>query len=232
MVKGLIGLLLAGVLFSSAPAKGNLFFSQRTDAGVEHREKTAVNFKPVLASLVLPGWGEYQLGHKKWTTGLVLGEVMLWLGYVGITQYSRVLQKDYQAYAALHAGVNPQGKDDQYWIDIGNANNIYEFNERRRVQRNLEATYPETDFYYWQWDTEANRFRYGDLRDRQYRWERATIFIFSGMILNRLFSAINVIRLQKSGHRNATADNWLLHGNAGVHPRKGEYVTVQLQWNF
>jgi len=52
------------------------------------------------------------------------------------------------------------------------------------------------------------------------------------MILNRLFSAINVIRLQKSGQSQAGADNWLLNGNAGIHPAAGEFVTVQLQWNF
>ncbi len=196
------------------------------------RSATRIQFKPVLKSLLLPGWGEKQLGHTGWTRSFLLTEIGLWLGYVGIVQYSQVLERDYQAYAALHAGVDPNGKDAQYWIDIGNANNIYEFNERRRVQRNLAATYPETSAYYWQWDSESSRFYYGDLRTRQYRWERATIFVISGMVLNRLLSAINVIRLQKSGQNQTSADNWMLHGNMGVNPVAGEFVTVQLRWNF
>jgi len=223
--------MLLGLVHAAPAGSGKFSWKQRVSP-VENKAHSGLNFKPVLASLVMPGWGEYQMGHSGWAKGFVLSEVMLWLSYAGITRYSRVLEKDYQAYAALHAGVNPAGKDEQYWIDIGNANNIYQFNERRRIQRNLEATYPETDAYYWQWDTEANRFHYGDLRDRQYRWERATIFVFSGMILNRLFSAINVIRLQKSGQSRASADNWMLNGNAGIHPAAGEFVTVQLQWNF
>ncbi len=191
-----------------------------------------IQFKPVLKSLLLPGWGEKQLGHAGWAKSFILSEISLWLGYVGIVQYSRVLERDYQAYAARHAGVQPEGKSAQYWIDIGNANNIYEFNERRRVQRNLAATYPETSTYYWQWDSEASRFYYGDLRTRQYRWERATIFVISGMVLNRLLSAINVIRLQKSGSPKREADNWKVYGNIGVTPFAGEFVTLKLRWNF
>jgi len=122
--------ILLGMMHASLAGSGKAFGKQRVSA-VERESHSGLNFKPILASLVMPGWGEYQLGHSRWAKGFV-SEVMLWLSYAGIIQYSRVLEKDYQAYAALHAGANPDGKDDQYWIDIGNANNIYQFNERRR----------------------------------------------------------------------------------------------------
>lgn len=161
-------------------------------------------------SLLLPGAGEWALGEKNLAKIFIGTDLAMLAGYFGSRAYADVLEKDFHAFAAQHAGIISRNKTEQYWIDIGNASNIYLFNERRRVQRNLEATWPETDQFYWQWDEEANRIKYVDLRSKQHRWERAATFIVGGMILNRIISMIDVVRIiRRAGAAEAQKRSFL-----------------------
>ncbi|MFZ0389302.1 MAG: hypothetical protein WAN36_02500 [Calditrichia bacterium] len=159
--------------------------------------------KYVLSSLVLPGSGEWLAGHKNMAKFFFGTELALWAGYIGARAYANVLEDNFQAYAAVHAGIQTTGKGQQYWIDIGSADNIYEFNEQQRVLRNLEGTYRQEQDYFWQWDTPENRRRYSLQRIRQHDWERRATFVISGLILNRIISAIDVIRILRKDKKNS-----------------------------
>ncbi len=189
--------------------------------------------RAILLSLILPGAGEWSLGHRRMAKLFLGAEVALWAGYFGSLAYAEVLRRDYQTFAALHAGVNPTGKDDQYWIDIGNANNIYDFNEKRLVQRNLDAVYWNTQQYYWQWDDEQNRYRYIDLRLKQHRWKRGATFVIGGMILNRILSTVDVIRIiRKEKKQKETGGRALLYSSYFWHPARGDVVQLHFTWTF
>ncbi|NOX38702.1 MAG: hypothetical protein GXO78_14325 [Calditrichaeota bacterium] len=189
--------------------------------------------RAILLSLILPGAGEWSLGHRRMAKIFLGAEVALWAGYFGSLAYAEVLRRDYQTFAALHAGVNPAGKDDQYWIDIGNANNIYDFNEKRLVQRNLDAVYMNTREYYWQWDAEENRYRYVDLRLKQHRWKRRATFVIGGMILNRILSTVDVIRIiRKEKKERETGRRAMLFSSYFWHPARGDVVQLHFTWTF
>ncbi len=189
--------------------------------------------RAVLLSLLIPGAGEWYLGHRKAAKIFLGAELALWAGYLGSLAYADVLKKDYQTFAALHAGVDPVGKNEQYWIDIGNANNIYDLNEKRLVQRNLEAVYTNIGEFYWQWDSESHRYRYVDLRLKQHSWRRTATFMIGGMILNRILSTMDVVRILRKGKREGRVG-----GRARVssryfwHPIRGETIQVHLTWKF
>lgn len=210
------------------------------DGIMEKPSKGSISSKNILLSLVLPGLGEWIAGEKGRAKIFMSFELGLWASYFGIREYANVLERDYLTFAAVHAGVDTRGQAKQYWIDIGNAANIYSFNEKRRIDRNLGATYPETEKYFWQWDNEANRVEYSDLRDKQDNWKQIGTFMIGGMILNRIVSAIDIIRLVRR-HKKASTGmiesekdrrysylHWSYHQNH----LQGDVVQLNFTWNF
>jgi len=207
---------------------------------MEEASKGSIGSKNILLSLVLPGLGEWVAGEKGRAKIFMSFELGLWASYFGIREYANVLERDYLTFAAVHAGVNTRGKAKQYWIDIGNAANIYDFNEKRRIDRNLEATYPETKKYFWQWDSEGNRIEYSDLREKQDSWKQIGTFVVGGMILNRIVSAIDIVRLVRknkkdsSGRSESEQDRRYSYLHWSYHQSRllGDVVQLNFTWQF
>jgi len=189
--------------------------------------------KNVLYSLIIPGLGQW-IGGERGRAKVFFGvDIVLWAGFFGSKAYTNTLENDFQTYAAIHAGVNTSSKDEQYWIDIGNANNIYQFNEKRRVQRNLNATYPEISEFIWQWDEETNRENYAELRSKQRSWESTTSIFVAGLILNRIVSAVDVIRIirkQKKSENDLSLSYF--HLDYRNNYAQGDTYRLNFTWNF
>lgn len=64
-----------------------------------------------LQSLILPGLGEFKMGHEKRARSFFIREAALWLICIGGKEVSNWYESDYKAYAELHADVNLEGKD-------------------------------------------------------------------------------------------------------------------------
>lgn len=173
------------------------------DDNMSNPAKGNINGTNIFLSLLLPGLGQWSAGYKTRAKTFAVAELALWASYFGSREYAISIKHDYFAFAALHAGVDTRGKDDQYWIDIGNAQNIYLFNERRLRERNLEAAYDETEENFWQWDKEQNRVEYTELREKQDDWKRIASFMIGGMVLNRIVSAVDVVRLIRKDRKSA-----------------------------
>ena len=107
------------------------------------KEKTKVNFKlnsPVqinadekknagvamLLSLVLPGAGHLYSGRMDVGKYFVAAEVVSWLGVIGLNLYGNSIRDDSRSYALVHSGLTTSGKDDDYFSNVGNYNNISE----------------------------------------------------------------------------------------------------------
>lgn len=197
-------IILSGIwLLNAAPdvtGKWNDPSSDKIEANSLEHSKT----KHILFSLLLPGAGQWGMGAKNRAKFFLGTEAMLWMGFFGANAYADIFQKNYQSFAAVHAGANPQNKDDQFWIDIGSADNVFEFNEQQLRQRDIQALYSDENLYYWQWDSRTNQRYYNHLRVQEHDWERRATFIVGAFILNRIVSAADVIRLiskEKKQHR-------------------------------
>lgn len=152
-------------------------------------------------SLLLPGTGEAYVGEKLQSKIFLGIEITAWGLIVANMINVHVRQSDYKNYAVQHAFVNRTGKNDQYWIDIGKYNNIFEYNEQRRRDRDVDAIYEENEYYAWAWDQTENRFYYDGYRIETREIERRRIYFFGALALNRLVSAINALRLANSHNR-------------------------------
>jgi hypothetical protein len=187
----------------------------------------------ILFSLLLPGTGEWAMGHKTLGKTFLGVDAVLWLTYFGTQQYTNVLQRDLETYAAVHAGVNTSNKNDQYWIDVGSTLSIYEFNEQKLRERDLEAVYPEGTHYDWVWESENNRRDYVEKRFDRLDWKRYTNWMIGALVLNRIISAVDVFRLiQKEKSAEQEARRSYFHVKYAYNRSEGEVFKLNLTMQF
>ena len=149
----------------------------------------------ILYSLVLPGMGElYAEGYEsgKYFT---MAEAALWVTYGGMRYYSNRERDNYFAYAESYGGVtNMGGKNGDFYADIGNYLNISDFNDDMARQGRFEKMY-SLSTHYWNWRSNSDRKSYRELWTSSESWSNNLRFVVGGMILNRIASAINAVRL-------------------------------------
>lgn len=143
-----------------------------------------------MRSLLIPGWGQRRAGAKTAARNFFVTEVFLWSGYAAFQAYGHWLKDDYKLLAATHAGADIAGKDDQFFVDMGNFINVDEFNQNRLRRRDVEGLYdPATHF--WHWDTDAHRQRFENLRIRSDRAFSRSLFVVAGVVANHIVSGIH-----------------------------------------
>ena len=147
----------------------------------------------VVASLILPGMGEWYAGSFETGKYHLIAEGGLWLAYGGFRMHADWLQRDARTFASQHSGANFDTKDDQYSVDIGNYNTIEEYNQAKLRNREENLVYTAGQ-YQWQWDSDANRTQFKDLRIRSGEVKNNAKFIIAAVVVNHLFSAFSAGR--------------------------------------
>lgn len=174
---------------------------------LEKKEKKSIS-KAFFYSLLIPGMGEAYVGKYGYTRLFLSLEVLGWSLYAANRINVSSREEDYQNFAIQHAAINRQGKGDQYWIDIGKYETIFQHNEQRRRERDLEGIYEENAINYWRWDSDANRLFYDEQRIETREIERNEVFIIGAVVLNHLVSAINALRLAKAYNKEIDQLSW------------------------
>jgi hypothetical protein len=159
----------------------------------------------VVYSLLLPGMGELYTERFDQGQYSLIAEGSLWLAYGSFIQYGGWKRDDARVFAQNHAGVTMEGKDDQFFINVGNFNNVYEYNEKKLQDRNDGKVYDPSAGYLWRWDEELNRLRYRDQRLSSDRIFSNSGFVLGAIVVNHLVSAFNAARLVRQ-HNAAIND--------------------------
>lgn len=149
-----------------------------------------------IRSALIPGWGQRATGAKGAARNFFVAEAGLWLGVISFNVHGNWLKDDYRLLASEHAEVDTRGKSDKYYVDVGNFADIEEYNQSRLQRRDVAALYdPAT--HHWQWDTEANRNRFADLRLRSDRsFSRSELFV-AAILANHIISGIHAAWLAR-----------------------------------
>jgi hypothetical protein len=155
-------------------------------------------FLAVVYSLVLPGAGELYANRFDVGRYSFAAETTLWILYFGMENFGYHIQDDARSFARVHAGFDDINKNDNYYIDVSNHNNTFEFNDRKLRERNSKALYDPYSNMSWQWDSDANRIKFRKLRVSSATVLNNTKFVATAIIANRLFSAINAARLTRN----------------------------------
>jgi hypothetical protein len=195
---------------------------------MQHPEKKSAS-RAFFYSLLLPGTGEAYVGAKTQSKIFLGIEIVAWGLVIANVINVDMRQDDYKNYAVRHASVIRNGKDDQYWIDIGKFDTIFEYNEQRIRERDIDALYPENRFWVWNWDNTENRFFYDSQRIETREIEQTRLYFFGAIALNHLISAINALRLANAYNRKL--DELSLKFNVGYDPLYHQ-VSFSLQKSF
>ncbi len=158
--------------------------------------KITSKIPPIVKSAILPGWGEYKLNKISrgnfFITTEIVGIVLTTLSFVK----SDNISTSYQAIAAEHANVSGNGKNHQFWVDIGNYDSQIDYNEEHLRWREFDDLYPNEANWIWDWDTEEKRKEFEDLRIESDRMKLVGKFLVGGIVLNHIISAIDVYYLK------------------------------------
>ena len=172
--------------------------------------------KAMLYSLLLPGLGEYYLGHTTRAKAFFVAEGAVWTAFTVFRVQGNHRRELYREYAEINAGV-PVRDDDDYYRVIGNfdsADGPYSANEQ--VRREARAIYPNQpdkqeeyfqDHAYlgdnaWEWGGTDQRLRFKDMRSSSIdSYHRADLSIGLA-VANRILSVLDAGVLAARQHRD------------------------------
>ncbi|MCX7833421.1 MAG: hypothetical protein N2490_04345 [Ignavibacteria bacterium] len=165
-----------------------------------------------LLSLILPGAGHLYAGRMDIGKYFLTAEAALWLGIVGINIYGNAVRDDSRSFAVVHSGINKNGKDDDFFVNIGLFNNIYEYNNYRLSRGEYDKIY-DINSHYWNWDLVGNRELYDEQRKKSERIYNSDRIISAGLIINRIASAISAFLLTNKDIKVSSEFNNFINGS-------------------
>ena len=152
---------------------------------------------PIIKSFLVPGWGQRELGYKERSKMYNYIEIGILLSMFSSTKYSNEIKRNYIAYATEHAGVISDGKDREFWVDIGNYNTLNEYNSEHLRNRETGELYPQTIEWRWSWDNSENRKYFESKRIQSDKLKLFSTFTFGALFLNHFISSIDALYLKR-----------------------------------
>jgi len=177
----------------------------------------------IVYSLLLPGMGELYAGSYESGKYFTIAEGVLWGTYIGINTYGNWQEDRYKSYAEVNAGVNVQGKDDDYFSTISEYVSIEQYNNEKALERNFDEMLDENK-YFWKWTSE-DRKTYRSMWVSSEQSYNSLRFVVGALIINRIASAINAVRLVSAYNKQQAEElSWNIYA--------GFENTINLPNNF
>lgn len=148
----------------------------------------------ILYSLLLPGMGELYADAYNSGKYFTIAEGVLLGTYIGMSVHANSLEDNYKAYAVTNAEINTNGKDDSYYANISEFEDIVQYNNAKALERNFDQMY-NTELYFWKWGSTEERQTYRSMWSSSEQTYNDLRFVVGLMLLNRVVSAINAARL-------------------------------------
>jgi len=160
---------------------------------------------------LVPGWGEYYVGHKKKARFFFTVEVLSWIGFIGFTTYGNWKEDDFIRFANERAGADLNGKDDWFLDMVGFYEDIDEYNSFGRVYDPDRPYLDDNVSNHWRWQNPSDKKLYRHLKNRSREAYRRADFMIGLAILNRVVSVIDAVRDAKRSRHTFDAS----FGNTG-----------------
>ena len=182
----------------------------------------------ILYSFLLPGMGELYANNYNSGKYFTIAEGIFWGTYIGMNVYANARENDYKAFAETYGSANISEKDADYFATIGQYDNIEIYNNEKALERNFDEMY-DTEIYYWKWQNTEDRKTYRNIRTSSEQTFNDLRFVVGAMILNRIASAINAVRLVASYNSSLSEEmGW----NLSVEMRNNINLPTSLNLNF
>lgn len=186
----------------------------------------------ILYSMLLPGMGELYAGDYSSGKYFTIADGVLWGAVAGFEIYGKWKENDYKSFAESKAGVNLSGKAAEYFANIGIYQSIDDYNVAMELNRDFDMTY-KTAAYYWKWNDNGQRKEYRDLWSSSESAFTNVRFVVGALILNRLISAVNAVRLVSAYNKNLSQEvSWNISVGLNNHPTLPTSITFNFVKSF
>jgi hypothetical protein len=157
--------------------------------------------KAGIYSALLPGLGEFYVGHKSKARVFFAVEAATWVGFFSFHIYGNWKENDYVNYAAVYANASLENKNDEFRDWVGFYSDIEQFNSLGRVQDPERPYLEDTPENHWRWESTAAQDSYRHLKNRSREAFRRRDFMLGLAIVNRVVSIIDAVRDAKRSQR-------------------------------
>jgi hypothetical protein len=146
-----------------------------------------------LRSLAVPGWGHHYIDRSNWVRGQfhLAGDAALILSYLGLSVHSNNLQQNWYSYGAVRAGVPIKGRSREFQLAVGDFNSLEAYNDYQERSRNWDRLFADTPQNRWQWQDDAERSKYNNMRSSFERIDQQLPALLALMAVNRIVSGIS-----------------------------------------
>ena len=132
----------------------------------------------------------------------------------------------YTGFAELHAGVDMDGRDYEFIIDMSNHDSMSDYNHYMAIHHYED---PEQYQYNsstedWNWDSTDNRLKFDKLRKNSLVAEMVADFALAGLIINRIVSVVDVMYLRKKESK--------IKLSSQVIPIRDDGVSLNISFSF
>jgi len=191
-------------------------------------------WKALGLSLIVPGAGQFYAGSKSKMTIFGAAEALVWSSFLGLRIYGGWKREDYRAWAALRAGAMVEGKSESYFEKMTYYDNLNEYNQFELLYEGSRAQlFPSTRDYYWNWDSDASRQHFRDLRNQSKAAYRRSILVLGAAVANRILAGIDAYRTAASLNKQSefSDSGWILYCSTANLLEDGE-VEIGLTTKF
>jgi hypothetical protein len=185
----------------------------------------------IVYSLLLPGMGELYAESYESGKYFTIAEGALWGTYIGINTYGNWQKDRFKSFAVSNGNVNPQGKDDEYFATISEYVSIEQYNNEKALERNFIDMLDENK-YYWKWTSE-DRKTYRSMWVSSEQSFNNLRFVVGALIINRIASAINAVRLVSAYNRKQAEElSWNISAGVENSINLPNHFTINFQKSF
>ena len=158
--------------------------------------------RAALYSALLPGLGEYYVGHRQKAKYFFGAEAVTWISFFAFRTYGSWKEDDLIRLANEKANASLEGKDDDFLDWVGFYKDIDEFNTFGRVGDPDRPYLEDTPDNHWRWLSDTDQEAYRDLKNSSREAYRNSNFMIGVAIVNRVISVIDAVRdARRAGRR-------------------------------
>lgn len=197
-------------------------------SSIQNPETSISKKNPALAilySMLIPGMGELYANSYESGKYFTISDGVLWSVFTGFTIYGNQQESNYKSFAESRAGVKVDGKDADYFANVGAYLSLDDYNTSMELNRRFENTYKALT-HYWKWSGDDQRKEYRSMWTSSESAFTNVRFVVGALILNRVISAINAVRLVSAYNKNLAQEmSWNVSVGVENHPSLPSSIT-------
>lgn len=180
----------------------------------------------ILYSIILPGMGELYADGYESGKYFTIADAALWGVFTGYTLYGDWKKENYITYAKSNSGINLDGMESNFIANVSIYMSVDDYNRAMELNREFDKTYNKNIFN-WKWTDNDKRKEFRDLWSSSEGAYNKVRFVVGAIILNRVVSAINAVRVVSAYNKNLSNEiSWNVYFGVEDKPNLPESFTI------